>query len=505
MIQTRRRRMGLAAVGLVACLPDPVFVCDGDEQCRALGEDARCEVVGYCSEVDQNCPSGRRFHEYAGDGLAGQCTNITCGDGQLQGDEACDDGNDIDGDGCNNDCRISGQEVWDVSYASPGDVRDRCYSVAADSVGNVTVVGHVTTEGRGYDVWIRQYDPSGEPLWTIVVDGEAHIDEEGWSVFRVADDDLLVAGSVASTAFVDPSGNEVWMEDTWLGRIRIANGMGSLVWQQSWDGGTSVMDEPWIDVARDVTIAPNGDVVAIGYATVRRQFETDIWFQRRSPDGRTIRWTQHREGFPGDLGRNAQDRAHGIAVVPGGYVGVGVKQTAPAPGQELGQSLFWIEQFDEDGNTVWSDEGVPGERDSVLTAVAATPEGDVIVAGWRNSAGGDTDMWLQRRGPTGQVLWDETIASPSGDDDKANALVVDARGGFIVGGEMGAGAGSTDAWIRRYAPDRSVVWTWALSGPAGDRDTTWGVDIAADGTVYACGYQSTPGSEWDLWVRRFTP
>jgi hypothetical protein len=141
----------------------------------------------------------------------------------------------------------------------------------------------------------------------------------------------------------------------------------------------------------------------------------------------------------------------------------------------------------------------------VLTAVAPTPYGNVIVAGWRASPAGDADMWLQERGPSGEVVWEQTIASPGGDDDKANAIVVDDRGGLLVGGEMGAGAGSTDAWIRRYAPDRSEVWTTSYSGPAGDRDTTWGLALGPDGSVWACGYESSPGTEWDIWVRRLTP
>jgi cysteine-rich repeat protein len=494
----RQGAAGIASAFAVlgaACLPDPVFVCETHEQCSALGETARCEGVRFCSDVDQNCTSGRRFHDYAGDGLAGLCTDVTCGDGDVVGDEECDDGNDIDGDGCNNDCRVSGQEVWAVSYASPGDVRDRCYSVAADSRGNVTVVGHISTvvdiDGvptEQADIWVRQYDGDGEDVWTWVLDRADNVSEEGWSVAVLENDDILVAASVGT----DPG-----RTDAWTGRL---GSDGILQWEAQHDG-----EAAWLDAARDAVAAPDGDVVAIGYATTVDDRESDLWFQRRSPDGRTIRWTAHRDGFPDMVGQWAQDRGHGIARVPGGYVGVGVRQAQGAVMGEYHQHHF-VEHFDEQGNQVWSDLGLAGEPDSVWTAVAATPEGEVLLAGWiAATVGGDSDMWLQRRDPGGAILWEETIASPGGDNDRANAIVVDERGGFIVGGEMGAGAGSTDAWIRRYTPEGTDVWTWTLSGPAGDRDTTWGLDIADDGTVYACGYQSTPGSEWDLWVRRFTP
>lgn len=474
------RSVAVATVGLIvaACLPTATFVCGDDDQCSDLGESARCEVVGFCSVVDQNCESGRRFHEFAGEGFGGQCTDVSCGDGEMQPGEECDDGNDVDGDGCNRDCRVSGQELWRVDYASPGDGRDRCYSVATDSQGNVAVVGHITTAGQGYNLWVRQFDPEGEPQWTWVLNGDGDANEEGWSILSVDNDEWLVAGEVATN---DEQTN------MWIGRI---NGNGILVWEATWDGGLARTDQ-----ARDITLADNGDIVAIGYADVDPARETDLWFQRRSPDGQTIDWTQHRPG----LDDNAQDRGHGIAKIAGGYVGVGVKQTAAE------EQRFWVERFDESGDTVWADEATPGSPSSVWTAVAPTPEGDVLLAGWLESAAGDSDMWLQLRSADGEILWDEIIGSPGGDDDKANVLVIDERGGFIVGGEMGAGAGSTDAWIRRYAPDRSEVWTISYSGPAGDRDTTWGLDIAPDRSVYACGYQATPGSEWDLWVRRLTP
>ncbi|MEM6995067.1 MAG: hypothetical protein AAF721_31425 [Myxococcota bacterium] len=460
-----------------SCLPRPVFECAEDAQCAELGEDARCNPAGYCSEVDQNCESGRRFHEYAGEGLASACTDVTCGDGVVQANEACDDANDIDGDGCNRDCRPSGEELWTVGYASPGNVRDRCYSVAVDSQGSAAVIGHVTVEGQGHNLWVRQYTADGEPGWTWTLNGDGDGDEEGWSILALDNDEWLVSGYIETADATN---------DAWIGRI---NADGILVWDAQWDGGESYLDQ-----ARDVLLADNGDVVAIGYATTDRQRETDLWFQRRSPDGQSVLWTQHRPG----LADNEQDRAHGLTAIAGGYVGVGMKQAG-------GSMRYWVEAFDENGGTLWSDEGVEGDPDAVWTAAATLPDGNVLLAGFREQTPDDQDMWLQARTPDGAVVWEEFVASPGGDNDKANALVVDARGGFLVGGEMGAGAGSTDAWIRRYAPDRSVVWTTSYSGPAGDRDTTWGLDLAPDGSVWACGYESSPGTEWDLWVRRFTP
>ena len=478
-----------------SCLPDPVFVCTTEEECIALGDGARCEAVQYCSTEDQNCASGRRFHAYAGDGLAGLCTDVTCGDGDILGDELCDDGNDVDGDGCNNDCRPSGTEVWAVTHASESDVRDRCYSVAVDSRGWVNVIGHTSTlvEVDGMtveqaDIWVRQYAPDGTDAWTWVLDGADNIGEEGWSVEVVDDDNLLVAGSL---------GTDTTLTDAWAALI---SRDGALIAEASHDG-----EAAWIDAARGAVMTADGDIIAIGYATTISDRETDLWFQRRNLSDGTIDWTQHRPGFPDMIGQWAQDRGHGIAVVPTGYVAVGVRQGLDVPTGEY-SAHHWVEHFDDRGTTQWSDQGAVDDRQSVLTAVAPTPSGDVLLAGWRaDEMGGDANAWLQRRDPGGRLVWELDIESPSGDEDKANAIVAAGDDGFIVAGELGNGTGSTDAWIARYADAQTMTWQWTLSGPSGDRDTAWGLDVAPDGSIYACGYASTPGTEWDIWVRRFTP
>jgi cysteine-rich repeat protein len=475
--------VGRALVGLfvtslaVVCLPGSVFQCEADEQCHDLGDDARCEPIGYCSEADPSCASGRRFHQYAGSGLAHACMSESCGDGIVQDGEECDDGNQIDGDGCNRDCRRSGQEIWKASYASPGRVRDRCYSVAVDANGNAAVIGHVTVEGQGENLWVRQYLADGEPGWTWMLNGDANADEEGWSIVAEPDGGFLLAGYIHT---LEQSTN------AWFGKI---GADGILLWDAQWDGGVS-----WFDQARGITRAPDGDVIVMGFATVDLLRETDLWFQRRSPDGQTVRWTQHRPG----LADYAQDRGHGIARVPSGYVGVGVKHD-----QEHQHS--WVEHFDEQGHDVWSETSELGSRRAVWTAVAVTPDGEVLLAGWREAEGGDSDMWLQRRGPAGEVRWEEVVASPSGDDDKANAIIVDPDGGFVVGGEIGAGSGSTNAWIRRYSADDRETWTVSYSGSAGARDTTWGLTFDPEGNVFACGYESSPETDWDIWVRKLTP
>lgn len=440
------------ALAGTACLPDVVFHCASQDQCAPLGDTARCEPTGWCSEADEACPSRRRYHEFAGDGLAGVCTEP------------------------------GGQELWLRNHASPGFVPDRAYSIASDSVGDMVVIGHISVEGEGQNLWVRKYDAEGTDLWTWTKNGDANTDEEGWSVLVDRNDEALVTGYLTTTA----GGH-----DAWVGKL---GADGILLWDRTWDGGSGVTIGG-SDQIRDGVITDDGDIVVVGPSTIDGNLEQELWMERRSPRAETVRWTKTWMGWE----NNAQDRAHGLAMSGTDFIAVGMRQTA-----EEGQ-FAWIARVDADGNELWSDQQPATGPTSVWTAVAIEADGDILLAGFHQAPAGDVDMWLQRRSPEGVVQWDEIVASPGGDDDKANALVVDPLGGFLVGGEMGAGAGSTDAWIRRYDANDTEVWTVTYSGPAGARDTAWGLALDPDGNVLACGYQSNPSTEWDIWIRKLTP
>lgn len=59
-----------ATASLAACLKKTAFNCADDDGACISGV---CEPEGYCSVAASDCPSGRRFSDTAGDGLAGQC------------------------------------------------------------------------------------------------------------------------------------------------------------------------------------------------------------------------------------------------------------------------------------------------------------------------------------------------------------------------------------------------------------------------------------------------
>src|SRR5690606_23029327 len=81
-------------------------------------------------EVGEVCDDGINDGSYGGCTPDCQALGPYCGDGQLDGPESCDDGDGVDGNGCNNDCNESGQPLWTVTYDHPSHDSDTASGVA---------------------------------------------------------------------------------------------------------------------------------------------------------------------------------------------------------------------------------------------------------------------------------------------------------------------------------------------------------------------------------------
>lgn len=94
--------------------------CTTDEQCDdgdpCNGEET-CNAAGSCEPGDM-LPDGTACETPSGVGgtcRAGTCMPTTCGNGEVDDGEECDDGNDIPGDGCENNCTYSCDNAGDCS------------------------------------------------------------------------------------------------------------------------------------------------------------------------------------------------------------------------------------------------------------------------------------------------------------------------------------------------------------------------------------------------------
>lgn len=102
----------------LTCKPGP----DGDKQCN---DGNACNGVETCDAAAHKCNSGAALSDGAACGTgklckAGLCIDSSCGDGVVTAPEECDDGNAVNGDGCDN-CRFSCVSTDTMRNCTPVD------------------------------------------------------------------------------------------------------------------------------------------------------------------------------------------------------------------------------------------------------------------------------------------------------------------------------------------------------------------------------------------------
>ncbi|MCY1012910.1 DUF4215 domain-containing protein [Nannocystis pusilla] len=88
-----------------------------------------------------------------------------CGDGVVAGDEACDDGNQIDDDCCTNACTKGqvepGQVCWTVIVEGTKNGEDLAGGIAVDAAGEIYIAASVVDMAAGPDALIQNSTPEG--------------------------------------------------------------------------------------------------------------------------------------------------------------------------------------------------------------------------------------------------------------------------------------------------------------------------------------------------------
>src|SRR5262249_21268440 len=104
-------------------------VCPSGQVCTKEGDRCVFEAqIDLCAGQDEGAPCS--FSGSVGACFSGVCLATGCGNGVLEPDEVCDDGNRRSGDGCAADCRsneVCGNGIIDV------DVGERCDDGSANA------------------------------------------------------------------------------------------------------------------------------------------------------------------------------------------------------------------------------------------------------------------------------------------------------------------------------------------------------------------------------------
>jgi cysteine-rich repeat protein len=374
-----------------------------------------------------------------------------CGNNMLDGDEACDDGNEVNGDGCNNDCIESGTLLWEVVLPNNGNE-----SVSDVAVGDADGVALLWYAGGGPH--IDTFDSDGAALDSL--DLPAGGSWHSLDVFANGDFAVSFAADVAiQVARISAAGDELWSST--------ASGSGAPNFYPA-----------------DIVTTDDDDVAFGGTANAA------IWAGKFDGGG-PFDWSDvFSVAAPGwGYGHGIACEADGTCVVAG---------ITDANGSSTGGKEFWLRRLSPGGTAIWT-RTHPVDGYSETAVVASSPTGDVALAacddtgcfglgytsdgdpkpafvyddlypfglasdvdgnfvlvgsGQRDDASEGANGIVKKFDADGNELWTRSYNSSGVQDDEALRVATDSLGRIVVAGstEQSEGDGSNDAWIRAYTP-----------------------------------------------------
>lgn len=381
---------------------------------------------------------------------------VTCPDGVVGADESCDDGNLIDGDGCNNDCIQSGTLLWE--YRSGDDGSDVIYSVAPTGDGGVVIGGYHRGDGVS-SRWLARFSDELTPGWSTIIAGAG---QESITGVSVTADSIYAAGAVFQN-----NGHDIWVGGF--------TSDGTLKWDDvSGDSGE--------DYASDVALTEQGDIVVSGLAFI--DGTNNMWLRRYSSAGKAA-WTTT---WP--LATSAKVYPLGPAVISlpksvmMGFSTFKPDNTSPD---------FLIEFPIDGGDPIWQLE-IPGTSGNMF-GLASVAGGDVLTA----SSQLFESLTVRRVTSEGSVSWSSTDCVGS----IGRSVAVDSNGDIVV---IGDGPGKVGRNIRvcKLGPDGSLKWGKDVDGEVGD-DLGYSIAVDAKNRVVAGGGLLVAQGQFDGWLAVYAP
>jgi hypothetical protein len=233
---------------------------------------------------------------------------------------------------------------------------------------------------------------------------------------------------VGRETHLDEAGN-VW--------VRRLGQDGSEFWTDTYVGDDS-------DFASGVAIGADGAIAVVG--TTDTGPTTEIWIRKYTQDGGEL-WTQ-------TYGIEAYNGGEGVTIDLTGRI------TVTGTVQDGSSTSIWVGQYDADGGLQWSDTYDSGNDNGYFQdlagAVTSDSDGNIVVVGAAVGSDGLSWLsWIRKYSPDGDEIWtsESSIGVPmSSVYSYAQAVAIDAEQNIIVGGYEQLDGGDSDAWVRKLAP-----------------------------------------------------
>ncbi len=282
--------------------------------------------------------------------------------------------------------------------------------------------------------------------------------------------------------------------------------------------GAAAQDIIWIrqfgtsgnDAAYGAAVDGAGNAYVAGYTqgTFSGQASAggiDAYVRKYDPAGSEV-WTRQ-------FGTSADDVATGVAVDGTGNVYVSGNTQGTFSGQASAGGIdAYVRKYDPAGTPLWTRQFGTAHLD-IAEAVAVDGTGNAYVAGTGGQSCCVHDALVSKWDPAGNAVWTRQFGTPA--NDQAHDVAVDGAGNAYVAGSTQStlpgqvSAGGDDAWVRKYDPAGTEVWTRQFGSPG--EDEAKGVAVDGTGNAYVAGQTNgtfpgqTSAGGWDSFLRKYDP
>lgn len=390
-----------------------------------------------------------------------------CGDGILVGPETCDDGNTIDGDGCNQNCQISGSLVWCNHELGEDDSGNSATAVAIDGQGNAVLTGGLLQKSvaPGVQGFVAKYDPDGGLMWLKHFSGDEPGSARGYGIVVDSANIIHVTMALGSTH-----------------TMLHLNATGSTI---------SSFDIPEIDpVGDNLRAGPDGYFGIIGTTPTAPRHAVLAEFKS---DG-TLIW----KAILDDL--EAGSRASALHHDPQGpwlLAGTTVVRTIPKgndiPPQEF--NAGFVRKFSNEGQPLWTHqiESTDDAFSVILSGIGSQDASRMYVAHSLERPAPDlglgTTLTLTVLDETGQVIAKKLLTSEEFGVLGSQLLVLRQSG---VDTLLTAGSirpAQYHGLINRHSSDGTLQWLFEHE-PSPGLSSSFSASAASGGTIYSVGSET---------------
>jgi len=242
------------------------------------------------------------------------------------------------------------------------------------------------------------------------------------------------------------------------------------------------------DSSRSVAIDGSGNAYISGYTEGSLGGPsagiTDAFLAKYDSAG-SLLWTRQ-------LGTSSNDRGYSVAIDGSGNAYIsGHTKGGLGGGPTAGGWDAFLAKFDSSGTHLWTSQlGTSGWDMSYSVAVDGS--GNAYISG-RTDNGPisypyNIDAFLAKYDSSGSLLWTEQLGTS--EYDISNSVAIDGSGnayisGWTSGSIGGPNEGSSDAFLAKYAPSGSPLWTRQLGTSSSDQ--SFSVAIDGSGNAYISG------------------